>query len=357
MAPQAIAFDQELKLVSGILEKLGFVLDEDQPHISGERFLMMRDKFVLMGKRFSDEKKVVIKASNLDLGKSEIVNEKKARDVLSKVSFSRETILIPKEIYYGEHDGYLFSITEFIKQESVFPSFPLDVQFFLILGTLELMEGFHAPSHENLNLIKGSLPVLYAREYFKNFTEFVERSKNYKEDPSVYQSMQEADKMLWDNKEIIDIYCNYLTHTDLAPGNFKVSENNLYLLDLSSMQFGNKYEGWARFLNWAILHSPELEETLDKYVKDNFKEEYQSLRMMRIYKAGLLIDYYIRSIEKTEGDLKKLTEKRIELWHKVLRSLMENKPMPKDYLVSYKTERNELRSKDELERQKEFNLI
>ena len=34
------------KDISIILSSLGFILDEEQPHMSGERFLMMREKFV-----------------------------------------------------------------------------------------------------------------------------------------------------------------------------------------------------------------------------------------------------------------------------------------------------------------------
>ncbi len=75
---------------------------------------------------------------------------------------------------------------------------------------------------------------------------------------------------------------------------------------------------------------------------------------MRVYKVGYLIEYYTRSLEKTEGDLHDLTQKRITFWHRVLESLLEDKPLSQELLVEYKEKRDHLRSEEEKKRQKEF---
>src|SRR4051812_8221835 len=101
-----------------LLAPLKIELDAEQPHISGERFLMQKDKLVLIGDAGS--RKVIIKTSSAPAGMAEIRGEKAARDLLGKVSFARESILLPEELYFGEVDGQLFLITEYIPQEKGF---------------------------------------------------------------------------------------------------------------------------------------------------------------------------------------------------------------------------------------------
>jgi hypothetical protein len=201
------------------------------------------------------------------------------------------------------------------------------------------------------------MPVFYARDYSANLVKFKKNISDLSEDQELAATVADAGTLLWDNKRTIDMYCNYLTHTDLAPSNFRIYGKKIYLLDLSSMAFGNKYEGWARFLNWATIHSPELEKLLTDYVKKNRAEEYGSLRMMRIYKAVLLIEYYVRSLGKTAGDLHKLTEERINFWHEILKYILEDKQLPEGFIEEYKSKRNQLRSEEEKRRQKDFNLV
>src|SRR3989344_1756656 len=123
----------EIQKISTIIRNLGFSLDQNQPHVSGERFLMTKDKLVLVGKRASDDLRVVVKASSHKGGEQEIRNEKKARDLLQTLSFTQENILFPREILFGDKNDYLFWVIELIEQKKVFVEHSAEEQFFLIL--------------------------------------------------------------------------------------------------------------------------------------------------------------------------------------------------------------------------------
>lgn len=343
--------------ITSTLTTLGFDLDTVQPQMSGERFLMTRDKWVLIGKTSKDKRPVVIKVSNLPLGREEINKEKAVRDLLEKISFAEDTLLFPKEIHYEERNGYLFLITEFITQEKVFSAYSMEEQFFMSLTIFEEQEAFHATTFEHLKAIGNTFDIYKFKEYWDEFNTFNNRIADLVKNTALNQDLDRAKDLLHEHRHLIEKYNNYLTHTDLAPGNTRIHDREIYMIDLSSVRFGNKYEGWARFINWALIHSPELEKLLTDYVKQNRgPEESICLNLMRIYKSVLLIDYYARSLAKTTGDLELLTQKRIEFWHQVLRSLMDEKPLSSDAVQSYREIRNKLRSPEETERQKEFNI-
>ena len=349
---------EELGFISKILIPIGFSIGKDQPHISGERFLMTKEKLVLVGERIADKKKVIIKISKHHNGQEEIRREKNIRDTLARVAFASEVILLPDEIYFGGADGYLLWVSEFIEQDQVFATKPVEEQFFLSLNIFEMQEGFHANTFENLRTVHGVFPIFNAETYinsFSGFKEFV--SKRLSDNPKIIETLSIAEDILRSNKKVMEKYCGYLTHTDFAPANTRVSGRDIYMIDLSSVLFGNKYEGWARFLNWALIHSPKLENLLMDYVRKNRgEEEYLCLRLMRIYQVGFLIKYYAGTLEKTSGDLHSLNQKRIKLWSYVLQSLLEDQPISAKTLEEYRGERNQLRSKEETERQKEFNI-
>jgi hypothetical protein len=126
----------------------------------------------------------------------------------------------------------------------------------------------------------------------------------------------------------------------------------------ATVHFGNKYEGWARFLNFMMIHSPELEKLLIKYIRDSRGEnEYLSLRLMRAYKIVFLIDFYARSLPKTTANLHTLTLARIAYWHGALNSILKDEPLPKEVVDQYVKTRNSLRTEEEKTRQKDFNLV
>ncbi|HEV8677467.1 MAG TPA: hypothetical protein VN701_01390, partial [Candidatus Paceibacterota bacterium] len=112
--------NNELRGAAGALASLGFSLDEVQPHISGERYLMSGKKLVLVGSRTKDHLKVIIKVSSREEGIREIESERNARETLLHLRFAYYTFLSPEEILYIRHGGYLIFITAFIEQEKTF---------------------------------------------------------------------------------------------------------------------------------------------------------------------------------------------------------------------------------------------
>ncbi len=136
------------------------------------------------------------------------------------------------------------------------------------------------------------------------------------------------------------------------PHNIRIVGDDIYLLDHSSLRFGNKYEGWARFLNFMALYNPPLEQALLQYVRENrSSEESESLQCMRVYRLGEIIWYYVSTLAKSSGDLRVLNEKRVAFWTNVLEAILENKPVPEDVLTEYKRTRDSLRTPEERQRQ------
>lgn len=344
----------ELEEIRAILNSLGFTLEENQPHIEGERYLMMKDKFVLSAQDMAG-KRVIVKVAHELGGKEEIARERHIRNLLDSIAFSNDSILFPKELYFGERDGHTIWITEFIQQDKVFVAHSLQEQFFLILRAFEEQEAFHATTFEHLKKIAGVFDTYYGQEYFAEFKRFQEVIAKSVGDTSLDKTMSEAYQELLSHKKTIDAFSNYLTHTDFVPHNFRVRNRTIYMLDLSAIHFGNKYEGWARFLNYMVIHNPSLEKLLLQYLNSNRgKEDCESLRLMRIFKIGFLLEYYARSLEKTSGDLRELTLERIGFWHEILKYILTNQDIPGDFVEDYKKRRDLLRSEEEKRRQREF---
>ena len=179
----------------------------------------------------------------------------------------------------------------------MFVGHTIEEQFFIALSAFEAQESFHATTYEHLRTVKEIFPVLSSVEYLKDFNRLKESISQKYPDESLITTLQTAEKFLKENVITIDRYANYLTHTDFVPHNFRLVEHTLYMLDCvpnyATIHFGNKYEGWARFLNYMLIHSTELERILTKYVRDNRGEdEYLSLRLMAPIKSPLF-DYYV----------------------------------------------------------------
>ena len=131
------------------------------------------------------------------------------------------------------------------------------------------------------------------------------------------------------------------------------------MLDFSpeyrTVHFGNKYEGWARFLNYMVIHDPALEKLLSDYVRENRgEEEHLNLQLMRVYKLGFLLEFYAKSLSETDGDLRTLTLERIDFWNEVLKFILKGQDVPATFVEEYKVKRDKLRSEDEKKRQREF---
>lgn len=325
-----------------ILSRLGIDLEERQPHIGGEREFMSPEKLVLVG-RMERARRVVIKASNTPKGRAEIEQEKKARDLLKEIpfAFANDTLLMPHEIYFKAatyFSPYTIFVTEFIEQEKVFVAHSLEEQFFLVLRAFEAQEAFHATTYEHVRKVKNTFATTSPEEYVSALSKY-----------------PRAQEFLRTHKNVLSRYSGHLTHTDFVPHNLRVHERTVYVLDQTAIAFANKYEGWARFLNYMALHNPDLEHSLKDYIRKNRGEdEYLDLRLMRVYKAAFLISYYERILPDTEGDLHELTQDRVAFWTQVLDALLEDREIPADMLSAYKEQRDHLRSKEEKERQREF---
>lgn len=345
--------------LAAVITPLGFLLDEHQPYVSGERYLMAGGKFVLAGKNEKTGAKVIIKISNAEDGIQEISSEKKARDLMRSLEFADKKIRLPEEEFYGTRNGYTILVMQFIPQDTVFVSHDLKDQFFIALSAFEAQESFHATTYEHLRDVKRVFPVLESTDYVRDFARLRDSILRNYADEELRAALSECETFLTDNVLTIDRYANYLTHTDFVPHNFRVFEHTLFMLDCvpnyATIHFGNKYEGWARFVNYMTLHNPSLEKLLVDYVRTSRGEdEYLSLRLMRAYKIVFLLEYYARSLSKTEGDLHLLTKARLAYWRDALIAVLHDEPLASGVTEEYKKVRDSLRSEEEKARQREF---
>lgn len=352
----------ELKKITPILTSLGFVLDENQPHVRGERYLMQAvttthgRKLILLGKRTTDNARVVIKVANDPMGITEIQHEQMCRNLLHKINFAYNAFSSPQEILFKKRNGYLISIQKFIEQECQFIERPTPEQFRFVLNAFKAQEGARAGTHKHLKRIAKTFPIRNAEDYLQKFAHFKETvTKTLPKEQQLHDTLQKATEILTKNAETIEQYGEFLTHTDFVPHNFRIKDNKVFLLDHSSLAFGNKYEGWARFLNFMTLYNPELQQALEQYVKNNRSEgEIKSLKLMRLYRLGEIIFYYTDKLQYSEGNLQKLNRTRVDFWHQVLASVLKKEEVSESVISDYKKTRDSLRSEDEKERQKEL---
>ncbi len=356
--------DQVLEKIKPILTTLGFSLDERQVHTGGERYLTntARDvgggglKLVLTGRRISDGTRVIIKASNNPQGIKEIERERECREVLHRIKFAVRAFRTPEELLHTRHGEFVFSITSYIEQERAFIEHTLDEQFFLALRAFETQEGVHATTNEHAQIIKKTFGMETAEDYLRAFDTYQEKVFTHlPERPEFKDLFKKARDFLHANKTTIARYCGFLTHADFVPNNLRVANRDIFLLDYASIHFGNKYEGWARFLNFMIHHNAALERTLAEYVRTNRgEEEYLVLRLMRIYKIGFLLAFYAQALSKTSGNLRTLTEERLILWREAMNAVLQDMPVPESVVSAYVTKIDMLRTEDEKARQQEI---
>jgi hypothetical protein len=177
------------------------------------------------------------------------------------------------------------------------------------------------------------------------------------DDPRLAAILARTEEFFFAHRDVIDRYGDFLTHTDFVPHNLRIVGHDIYLLDHASIRFGNKYESWARFLNYMVIHNPQLERWLVQYVKNNRAGEYLSLQAMRVYKDVFLIDFYARSLARTSGDLHALSVERLGFWVDVLACILDDREIPDETIAAYKTNRDRLRSAEEKLRQKELQQL
>ena len=341
---------RELKGLLPILAALGFVVDREQPHTDGERHLtrpiISGRKLLLLGRRLSDNKRVVIKACSEEAGAQDIAHDRLCREVLEDISFAYQVFLSPQEILFTKQGGYTILVTAFIEQERPFLERPLEEQFVLALKAFKGQESAHATTYAHARLISNTFGEMRAANYLKKF-------RQYKEEAAPRANLEEGFAFLLQNTETLEQYCGFLTHWDFMPQNIRVVGSDIYLLDHSSIHFGNKYEGWARFVNFMELYNPPLAQALVRYVRDNrTPEESLSLKLMRVYRLGELIRYYCGWLPRTEGALHALALARVAFWSTVMKAALDDKEIPQKVVEEYKKTRDSLRSEEEKERQK-----
>lgn len=349
---------QELNILKPILSSYGYALDPVQKHLQGERYLMHAittthgKKLILTGS-YINGPRVVIKATRDTAGKMELIHEHICRNFLHTIDFAGDVFHTPEEISFLKTKGFVISIQRFIEQPNSFLDRPVTEQFSLALRAFKSQESAHATTFKHRRAIKNIYEIRSGKNYIQNFHLFIKNITNVLgETHEVISYLKRALATLRENEKNIEQYCDFLTHTDFVPHNIRVADNTIYLLDHSSLTFGNKYEGWARFINFMTLYNPPLAHALKKYVRDNrSSEEAISLRMMQIYRLGEIIWYYVRGTSLSSGNLKLLNTSRITFWNEVLSSVLDEKEVSAETIERYKQTRDSLRSEDEKKRQ------
>lgn len=350
--------EAELQALSPILKKLEIELEPIQPHTLGERYLMQAvttasgRKLILLGHMHGA--RVVVKATRDVKGAKELEHERTSRELLARIRFAYEVFHSPEEVCFEKRGGFTISVQRYIEQDSPFIERPLKEQFSLALSAFKAQEGTRATTYGHLARIRKSFGVMGVRDYLAAFQGFAE-GINKEGGASLSPLLAEAADYLETHGEAIEQYTGFLTHTDFVPHNFRVVGKDIYLLDHSSIRFGNKYEGWARFLNFMALYNPELETSLTEYVRLNrADEELIALSAMRVYRLGEIIWYYTQAVQRSEGDLRTLNQARISFWARMLRAQLSGVRLSEDEIRGYQELRDSLRSEDEKLRQKDL---
>lgn len=350
----------ELSALRPLLQRHGYSLSEEQPHLKGERFLQQAvttksgKKLILYG-NLADGSRVVIKATRERAGIAELVHERSCRKLLESIDFAADIFHTPREIAWIEEDGFVISIQEYIDQPLPFIERPLQEQFMYALAAFKAQEGAHATTFKHRRLIRTAYELRGARQYERNAADFLRHVRELAtDDLALHELLARTNAILSAETVRIEQYCGFLTHTDFVPHNIRIdADGTMYLLDHSSLAFGNKYEGWARFLNFMTLYNPPLAQALTAYVRDNrSEEESQALWLMRLYRLSEIIFYYVKASRGSTGDLEKLNRARIGFWSTVLTCVLLRQDVPHNVITEYQTLRDSLRSPEEKERQK-----
>lgn len=349
--------DSEIETVRGLLRKAGYRLDTQQPHLLGERFLMQNisttsgKKLILVGKDLNHSS-VIIKATSDPAGKQELRHEQQCRTLLETIDFSYQPFTTPEEIAFWEDGPYLISVQTMIEQECQFLDRTIEEQFKFALDAFKTQESARATTSSHYKKISQTFGIRTSADYLSMAAGFLETMQSASVSKEVLTTCTRAHHKLKTERERIEQYCGFLTHTDFVPHNFKISSGQLYLLDTASLEFGNKYESWARFLNFMTLYNHQLERHLVTYVEQNrAPEERQSLQLMRLYRLIEIITYYVTTLQNSTGDLLTLNQARVLFWQDVLLAELENTRVDRSIVESYKILRDRLRTDEEKIRQ------
>jgi len=343
----------EKDALAKLAHELGVVLDATQLHIGGERAIMSPYKYVLTGSLENTQQRVVMKCAKHPQGVAEIEEEHTIHAALTGFSFAEQELMMPEEIMFKNFAGYTVLVTRFIEQEKVFTDHSLMEQFFMALQALEAQESFHATTREHHAAIIKKFRRHSPQYYLETMVDMQQATVSAF--PAAEVALDSANSFMREHATLLETYDGYLMHSDFVPHNFRIKNRGLFLLDFVSFTLGNKYESWARLINFMEVHSPELAPLLSQHVRsDRGEEEYLALRLMRIYKIIFLLNYYAQSLAKTTGNLRILTSVRLDFWAQVLKHVLTDKPTPAAIVADYHTKRSQLRTPEEKERQRQF---
>lgn len=328
---------------------MGFTLLRNQPHITGERSILSLNKLVLLGIN-SKEKKVVIKTAYKNKGKRELELEQRVRSDIEKlITRHGNGFTVPKEIFYGTGDGFLFFITEYINQKKIFTRHNLDQQFIMLKNIID---------SKKLSKKSFPWPIYTAKIYLTHLKKNIWIISRAYPNKKLTKNLHTVELLFKNKKKVIDKFSNYLIHDDLMPHNFRINNKKIYLLDYSAIAFGNKFSSWARILNYFTFSNPRLEKKITGDFKKNLTiEELECLHLFRLYKAVTLLAYYTKISKDISGKFLKLTKVRIGFWQNFLAKLLDKKLPTKTEIARYIELRDTLRSEEEKKRQKEIGHI
>lgn len=341
----------EIEVLKPILEQHHITLHTEQPHISGERFLMSGKKVVLVGTDTATSQTVIIKSSDDPHMIKELQQERAASSGLENIHFAYQPLLQPRELWCEENPDRLTVAIESIDQPEPFLGLPLKKQFDLILGAFTMLESVHATTNSHARAVTqfGNKRSSNYLDAAKNFCNVIVTHADSYASAAVSQGLQ----ILQNESETIEQYCGFLTHDDFALHNFRFKNDAIYIIDQSSLTFGNKHESWARLMNYMMLYNFELEQAFAKYVADNLPPEAQSsYRLMRIYKLIELLHYHTTAAEHAVDNVQALSHARVQFWTTVLKAIIQNEALDQTAIDTYKQTRDSLRSSAEIERQK-----
>lgn len=349
---------EEIDRITPILLKEGITLDDFQPHIIGERSMMEAvttahgRKVIVLGRSNSGEQ-LVIKASSEPGGMQELLHEQTCREALAKLPFSYHTFNTPLQRACIITNHLVCVVTEYLRQEKSFLERTTDEQFSYVHAAFTAEARAHATTKNHYQIITKTFGTKTAVSYLETHATFLTQSLPEQKDTFlVREYIEKTHLLLTGNIQRIEQYTGFLTHTDFVPHNFRIFDSTLYLLDLSSLRFGSKHESWARFINFMVLHNPQLAQALGSYMRDNRSiEEQESLRLMRMYRLGEIISFYVRAAQACSGSLHTLSKERVAFWYAVLVSLHERVELSPKIREHYIQKRDALRSPDEHKRQ------
>ena len=186
------------------------------------------------------------------------------------MAFAYKIFHSPRELLFIKEHDMAIMVSEFIEQECSFVERPISEQFTLALSMLKEQEHAHATTYGHTRVVRRTFGEMRTDDYLKKCRAQISAiSSAVPDDATLRGTLNQTLLFLTKHIQTIEQYSGFLTNWDLTPQNIRISKNQIYFLDHASFHFGNKHEGWARFINFMALYEPQVAEALVSYVRDN----------------------------------------------------------------------------------------